>query len=130
MKDLEEAESWLDAAKFTLANTAKGRARFTVAIAQSIHALIKANDALSMRFLGRRSTRHEDAAIMFGRLIKQNKVDPKYAQLRPLLTRAVAAKPEYDYKGTEAGQEEAKKWVRDVAKFIESARAILDARAV
>ena len=38
MKDLEEAESWLDAAKFTLANTAKGRARFTVAIAQSIHA--------------------------------------------------------------------------------------------
>src|SRR5205807_8646327 len=66
---------------------AKGRARFTVAIAQSIHALIKANDALSMRFLGRRSTRHEDAAIMFGRLIKQNKVDPKYAQLRPVLTR-------------------------------------------
>jgi len=130
MKDLEEAESWLDAAKFTLANTAKGRARFTVAIAQSIHALIKANDALSMRFLGRRSTRHEDAAIMFGRLIKQNKVDPKYAQLRSLVTRAVAAKPEYDYKGTEAGQEEAKKWVREVARFIESARAILGERAV
>src|SRR5439155_25903922 len=83
MKGLEKAESWLDAANFILANTAKGRARFTVAIAQSIHALIKANDALSMRFLGRRSTRHEDAAIMFGRLIKQDKVDPKYAQLRP-----------------------------------------------
>jgi len=33
MKDLEEAESWLDAAKFTLANTSKGRARFTVAVA-------------------------------------------------------------------------------------------------
>src|SRR5947209_16186029 len=83
MKDLEEAESWLDAAKFTLANTAKGRARFTVAIAQSIHALIKANDALSMRFLGRRSTRHEDAAIMFGRVIKQNKVDPNTPSFAP-----------------------------------------------
>ena len=54
MKDLEEAESWLDAANFTLANASKGRARFTVAVAQSIHALIKANDALSMHLLGRR----------------------------------------------------------------------------
>jgi len=79
-----------------------------------------------MRFLGRRSTRHEDAAAMFGTLIKQNKIPPKYAHLCSLLTRAnAAAKPEYDYKGAEAGQEEAKKWVREVAKFIESARDIL-----
>lgn len=125
MKDLEEAESWFDSAKFILANTSRGRTRFTVAVAQSIHALIKANDALSVRFLGRRSTRHEDAAVMFARMIKQNKVDPKYAHLRPLLTRAAAAKSDYDYKGTEAGQEEAKQWIREVGKFSESAKAIL-----
>lgn len=125
MKDLEEAESWLDAANFTLTNTSKGRARFTVAVAQSIHALIKANDALSMHFLGRRSTRHEDAAVIFGMLIRQNKMDPKHAHLRSLLIRAIKAKPLYDYKGTEAGQEEAKKWIREVAKFIEIAREIL-----
>ena len=130
MKDLEEAASWLDAAQFTLANTTKGRARFTVAIAQSIHALIKANDALTMRFLGRRSTRHEDAAAMFGTLIKQDKVPPKYAHLRSLLTRAIAAKPEYDYKGTEAGQEEAKRWVREVAEFIKIAGEILGGAAL
>ena len=62
---------------------------------------------------------------MFGTLIRQNKIDPEYARLRSLLMRAVKAKPLYDYKGTEAGQEEAKKWVREVAKFIESVREIL-----
>jgi len=125
MRDLEEAESWLDAARFTLANTARGRARFTVAVAQSIHALIKATDALTMRFLGRRSTRHEDAAVMFGTLVKQNKVDPKYAGLRDLLVRASSEKSDYDYKGTEAGQEAAKRWIRAVERFMTGTREIL-----
>ncbi|TLZ58995.1 MAG: hypothetical protein E6K13_10370 [Methanobacteriota archaeon] len=63
---------------------------------------------------------------MFGTLIKQNKIPPKYAHLCSLLTRAnAAAKPEYDYKGAEAGQEEAKKWVGEVAEFIENAGEIL-----
>jgi len=92
----------------SLLGTHPGRSRFTVAVAQSIHALIKANDALAMRFLGRRSTRHEDAAVMFGTLAKQNKINPKYASFRALLTRASAEKSDYDYKGTEIGQEEAK----------------------
>lgn len=125
MRELEEAESWLDAAKFTLGNTSRGRSRFTVAVAQSIHALIKANDALTMRFLGRRSTRHEDAAVLFGTLVKQNKIDPKYASFRALLTTASAEKSDYDYKGTEVGQEEAKKWIRDAEKFIKSTKDIL-----
>ena len=125
MRDLEEAESWLDAAKFTLGNTSKGLSRFTVAVAQSIHALIKANDALTMRFLSRRSTRHEDAALMFGTLVKQNKIDPKYSGFRALLTKASAEKSEYDYKGTEVGQEEAKKWIRDAEKFTKSVRELL-----
>ena len=125
MKDLEEAESWLDAAKFTLANSSKGRVRFTVVIPQSIHALIKANDALTVRLLNRRSTRHEDAAVLFAMLVKQNKIESKYANLRDLLTRASATKSDYDYKGVEAGQDEARKWIREVEKFIEAARKML-----
>lgn len=125
MTDLEEAEAWLEAARFTLGNTGQGRARFTVAAALSIHALIKANDAITMRFLGRRSTRHEDAAVLFGALIRQNKIDPKFAPLRSLLTRAIATKSDYDYKGLETGQGEAKKWIRDVASFLDRAKEML-----
>ncbi|HYM38997.1 MAG TPA: hypothetical protein VEY12_02480 [Thermoplasmata archaeon] len=114
--------------RFTLGNAARGRARFTVAVAQSIHALIKANDAITMRFLGRRSTRHEDAAVLFGLLIRQNKIDPKFASVRSLLTRAIATKSDYDYKGLETGHDEAKKWIRDVASFLQLAKEILGAR--
>ena len=53
---------------------------------------------------------------MFGTLVKQNKIDPKYSGFRALLTKASAEKSEYDYKGTEVGQEEAKKWIRDAEK--------------
>jgi len=89
-------------------------------VAQAIHALIKANDALTMKYLGLRSTRHEDAAVLFGDLIKQNKVDPKLADLRRLLTRAVAEKSNYDYKGTEVSKATASGWLRDVERFLET----------
>ena len=94
-------------------------------MAQAIHALIKANDALTMKYLGLRSTRHEDAAVLFGDLIKQNKVDPKLADLRRLLTRAVAEKSNYDYKGTEVSKATASSWLRDVERFLETVRGIL-----
>ncbi len=125
MRDLEEAEAWLDAARFTAGNPDRGSERYTVAAAQAIHALIRANDALTFRFLGKRSTRHEDAASLFGDLIRQNKIEAKHAGLRSLLVRASAEKSEYDYKGTAAGKGEAARWIREVGRFIESVKAIL-----
>ena len=125
MKDLEEAESWLDAARFTLGNTLRGRERFTVAVAQAMHGLIKANDALTMKFLKWRSTRHEDAAMLFEDMIKQGKFDQEYATLRRLLIEASTRKSDFDYKGTEIGQNEAERWLRDVEKFVKCAKEIL-----
>ena len=126
MKDIEEADSWLDAARFTLGNTRRGRERFTVSVAQSIHALIKANDALTMRFLKRRSTRHEDASVLFGELVKHSKIDARYASLRALLVKASAEKSKYDYRGIDVGQNEAERWLGHVEEFVDCARGILN----
>ncbi len=125
MRDLEEAEAWLDAAKFTAENAARGAERYTVAAAHAVHALIRANDALTFRFLRKRSTRHEDAAGLFGDLAMQNKIDPKYAGLRTLLVRAAAEKSDFDYKGAAAGKEVAGRWIRETEKFIEMLKDIL-----
>ena len=62
---------------------------------------------------------------MFGDLIKQNKIDPKYANLRGLLTKAAAQKSDYDYKGTEAGKDEARRWLRDAGNFLRNVKEIL-----
>ena len=125
MKELEEAEAWLDAARFTFDNPSRGPERYTVATANSIHALIRANDALTMTFMKKASTRHELAPGLFAELIKQRKIDPKYAGLRELLTKAVAEKSEYDYKGTSVGKDKAARWIRETEEFIRSVREVL-----
>lgn len=125
MSDLEEAETWLATAKFAFERENRDRVRYTVVAAQCVHALIKANDALTVRFLRRRSSRHEDAAMMFGELVKQRKIPAKYAKLREILVRGVSEKSEYDYKGTEVSRDEAARWVRRTERFLAAVREIL-----
>ena len=125
MKEFEEAESWLAAAKALLDSRDRGRERFTVVAALCIHSMIKANDALTLRFLGRRSTRHEDASKLFGDLVRSNKVAPPHTKLRALLSEAVSEKSEYDYKGREVSRTSAVRWVRDAERFLAAVREIL-----
>ncbi|MGI0149927.1 MAG: hypothetical protein ACREDF_10415 [Thermoplasmata archaeon] len=100
-------------------NHGEGRARYTVVAAQCVHAPIRANDALTMRFLQRRSTRQEDAALLFGELLRQTKIPPQYADLREILVRGISEKSEYDYKGTEVSRDAAEgKLLRGRAKWL------------
>lgn len=125
MGDLDEAEMWLATARLAFDMEGGSRARYTVVVAQCIHAMIRANDALTQRYLGRRSTRHEDAALLFGELLRQHKVLPKHAALRRLLVRAVSEKSEYDYKGTPVGRDSAAKWLHETEQFLAVVREIL-----
>jgi len=124
LKEVEEAKAWLTGAKH-LVDFEGGRERFTVAVAMSIHSMIRANDALTMRFLKRRSTRHEDAGMLFGEIMKQRKINPKYARLRKVLARSIPQKSFYDYKGAKVGKEEAVRWVREAERFISTVEEIL-----
>lgn len=125
MSDLDEAETWLATARFAFELEGIPRGRYTVVVAQCVHALIRANDALTLRYLGRRSTRHEDAALLFGELVRQHKIPAKHAGLRGLLLRAISEKSEYDYKGVSVGRDAAAKWLRETERFLEAVRDIL-----
>jgi len=125
LSDLDEAEIWFETAK-TVYCSARGREKYTVAVAQAIHAPIKANDALTVKYLGLRSKRHEDAAKLFGDLVKQSKIDPKFADRRKLLTKAAAEKSDFDYKGIEVSKTTATGWLREVERFLEMVRTILN----
>ena len=125
LRELDEAEAWLAAAESTIAGDTGGRARYTTAVAMTIHAMIRANDALTSRYLGRRSTRHEEASGLFGQLLKQGRIPAKHAGLRNILMRAVSEKSEYDYKGTGVGSRVAKRRVREARKFIDAVKEML-----
>lgn len=125
MSDLEEADAWYESAIATFESD-RGRERFTVAVAQAIHALIRANDALTTKYLGKRSTRHEEASVLFGDLIKRDKIDPKFSGFRKLLSKAAAEKSDFDYKGVAVSQATAARWLRDVEGFLRAVHEILD----
>lgn len=72
MRDVKEAEAWLESARNLLENEAMGEERYTVVVAQSIHSIIRANDALTVKFLGKRAIRHEDSPRMFLDLVTGN----------------------------------------------------------
>jgi hypothetical protein len=125
MSDIDEAEAWLSAAESLQGQKHLGRARFTVIAALSIHSMIKANDALTMRFLRKRSTRHEDAPKLFRDLVAQNKIPSERAGLRDLLSDAVADKPDFDYKGEAESQSGAERRIRLARQFLDAVRGIL-----
>ena len=125
MSEIEEAETRLASARVAFGQDASGRARYTVVVAQCIHALIRANDALTVRLLRRRSTRHEDAALLFGELVRLKKIPARFSDLRALLVRAVSEKSEYDYKGTEVSRDVAARWMRQTERFVAAVREIL-----
>ncbi len=127
MSDLEEAEAWLSSARYLLQTEAGRRSWRTVAVAQSIHSMIKTNDALTFRFLGRRASRHEDSAALLKELARRHLIPKKYADRREAFALALREKSEYDYGGAEIGRIEAERRVRRAEVFLAAVRDILAA---
>lgn len=125
MKELEEAEAWLAGAE-SLLNKKLSEADFTVAVAMCVHAIIRANDALTNRYLFRTAQRHEDAPELFLRLVEQGKIDKTYDFARKeILIPAIRIKSLVDYRGAAITQPTAQTWLESARKFIQIAKACL-----
>ena len=123
MRELKEAEFWLESAKKLMDSPMQDKEKYTVVVAQAIHSIIKANDALSMKFLKRRAFRHDEAIELFRELIRLNKIPSKFADMRTtIIIPAVQTKSKADYKGIEVSKAEAEKWVRNAEKFLACAK--------
>ncbi len=94
-------------------------------MAQSVHAMIKANDALTVRFLRRRSSRHEDAAALLKELLRLRRIPAKYAGRRKALLEALQEKSEFDYGGAHVGIDESERRIRRAEGFLDAVREIL-----
>lgn len=55
MREINEAEFWLQGAKNLFSSGDQTSEKYTVIVAQSIHSVIRANDALTLKFLGKRA---------------------------------------------------------------------------
>lgn len=95
----EQARIWLEGAK-NIANNQENSNKYAVAISMLIHAVIKANDALTIKFLNVTARRHDDAIRLFKELIDKNLIKPEYSNYRQILQEAINNKAKAEYRGT------------------------------
>lgn len=115
---MHEAEAWLSSAQDKLALAEEDESAATVCCALAIHAIIRANDAVTIKFLQIKSTRHDDASALFSKLIKQGKLPAEDKNFVSLLTRATADKSGADYGKSVFGYGDAKQYVEEAQEFI------------
>lgn len=115
---LKEAEEWLKAAEATFKDAEKEDVLANVACAQAIHAIIRANDALTLNFLKKKSTRHDDAPFLFLELIKHNKIEKQGEHFKHLLMKAMREKSGADYGKSSFSAGYAKNLLEEAREFI------------
>jgi len=120
-----EAESWLISAKQGLEEAETDDARASVCCAQAIHAIIRANDALALRFLGYKATRHDDAAVVFAKLVREGKLPEGAERLKNLVSNAMRDKSGADYGKATFSYEEARGYVEKTEEFVAMVKGIL-----
>ncbi len=122
---LKEAESWLVSAKLQLVGAQSDDASANVCCAQAIHSIIRAHDALSLKFLGHKPTRHDDVAIVFAKLIRDGKLPSTAENFKSLIANAMRDKSGADYGKSSFSLEDAEEYVEQTEHFIAMAKDIL-----
>jgi len=123
---LREAESWLVSAKHSLVEAGEDDANANVCCSQAIHAIIRANDTLSLKFLSHKPTRHDDAAIVFAKLLREGKLPEEAKEFKDLVADAMRDKSGADYGKESFSYEEAREYVERAENFIAMVKGILN----
>lgn len=115
---MQEAGAWLISAQDKLALAETDESAATVCCALAIHAIIRANDALTLKYLQVKSTRHDDASALFSKLLRQNKLPDEDRRFMPLIQKATTDKSGADYGKSIFSYEDAKTYVEETQEFI------------
>ena len=119
---IKEAEEWLISAKDKIILAEEEESASAVCCALAIHAIIRANDALALKFLGHKSTRHDDASALFSKILQQNKIPSESSRFLRLIQKAMIDKSGADYGKKTFDYECAKEYVDETEEFVLTVR--------
>ncbi|MEM2925719.1 MAG: hypothetical protein QXJ68_08550 [Methanocellales archaeon] len=97
----------------------------TVISALAIHAAIKANDSLSLKFIGETAGRHDQAVELFKQMVMKGFVPPEAAGLRDKLEMMVKRKSDADYHSKFFSLRDARGYIATAKSLIELARRLI-----
>ena len=122
---IEEAESWLVSAKDKLVLAESEDSTVNVCCALSIHAIIRANDALTLKFMKVKGTRHDDAPALFSKLLQQGKLASENARFLRIIQKAMTDKSGADYGKKIFSHDDATRYVQDAEEFVSSVKCLV-----
>lgn len=126
MKELNESKAWIFGDKSIFNSKLKETERFTVVVAMCVHAVIRANDALTTKFLKKKAFRHDEAPDLFMELVRKRIISDKDKRLRDeVLGPAVQIKSGVDYRGQRVNDLKAAEWISLAEKFLTIAEKYL-----
>jgi len=112
----EQARLWLEASEHVACG--QSDQRYAVATAMAIHAIIKANDALTVKFLGITARRHDDARRLFEELVKKGFVRQEHASHRQTIQDAIDLKARVEYRLSSVSKRDYEELHRKAVKFV------------
>lgn len=121
----EQAKLWLKGAEYIAGYSSEGKDKYVVAVAMSIHAIIKANDALTFKFTGNTARRHDDARRLFEDLIKKNFIKAKYSNYKQIIQEAINNKAKAEYRAAFFSKNDFETMRRQAEKFLKMAEEII-----
>lgn len=121
----EQAKLWLEGAKYIANYNSEDRDKYAVAVAMAIHAIIKANDALTFKFMDITARRHDDARRLFEDLIKKNFVKAKYAGYSQIIQDAINNKAKAEYRIAFFSKNDFEDVKRKAEKFLKMVEEII-----
>lgn len=122
----EQAKLWLEAAEYIANLQNEGSNKYSVAVSMIIHAIIKANDALTFKYLNTTARRHDEARRLFEDLIKRNLIKPEYAKYNQIIQDAINDKAKSEYRVSSFSKNDFDDIKRKAKKFIKMAEVILE----
>lgn len=117
-RHFEQAKHWLRGAEIVEDSPSDQNDKYAVAIAMAIHAIIKANDALTFKFMNVAAKRHDDARRLFEDLIKKNVIKAEYADYKQIIQDAINMKAKAEYRGTFFSKSDYETMKRKAEKFL------------
>lgn len=121
----EQAKLWLEGAKYIADYSSETKDKYVVAVAMAIHSIIKANDALTFKFMNITARRHDDARRLFEDLIKKNFVKAEYSNYKQIIQDAIENKARADYRGAFFSKDDFEGMKRKAEKFIKMVGEII-----
>ena len=120
-----QAQFWLKAAKNTLEDSSNSNEKYAVGVAQAIHAIIKANDALTFKYLNQVAQRHDEARKLFEELIKRNFIKSEYSSYKEIIQEAITQKARAEYRAVYFSKNDAETIIRKAEKFLKMVGEII-----